>query len=180
MSKLFQYFFYLWWAWLELNQRQIGYEPTALTPELQAQNFSQKFGKNNHLGEDWNGTGGGNSDMGDPVYAISDGVVVSAIHHKLGWGRVLRIVHNMGNREKPQYIESLYAHLNEFKVKAGTLVKKGDLIGTIGNANGRYLAHLHLELRDQINLPLGGGYSKNTKGFLNPTTFIKANKVLNQ
>gem|GEM_PF-3624218 len=28
--------FFLWWAWLELNQRPIGYEPTALTPELQA------------------------------------------------------------------------------------------------------------------------------------------------
>ena len=27
---------FLWWAWLELNQRPIGYEPTALTPELQA------------------------------------------------------------------------------------------------------------------------------------------------
>ena len=25
-----------WWAWLDLNQRPIGYEPTALTPELQA------------------------------------------------------------------------------------------------------------------------------------------------
>ena len=25
-----------WWAWLELNQRPIGYEPSALTPELQA------------------------------------------------------------------------------------------------------------------------------------------------
>ena len=31
----------VWWAWLELNQRPIGYEPTALTPELQAQVFSR-------------------------------------------------------------------------------------------------------------------------------------------
>lgn len=29
-----------WWAWLELNQRPIGYEPTALTPELQAQEWN--------------------------------------------------------------------------------------------------------------------------------------------
>ncbi len=29
-------FVYLWWAWLGLNQRPIGYEPTALTTELQA------------------------------------------------------------------------------------------------------------------------------------------------
>ena len=32
-----------WWAWLDLNQRPIGYEPTALTPELQArESFKRK------------------------------------------------------------------------------------------------------------------------------------------
>lgn len=42
MSKLFIILLFIanykviWWAWLELNQRPIGYEPTALTPELQA------------------------------------------------------------------------------------------------------------------------------------------------
>lgn len=53
-SKLFLKFFYFlyllpifsrflyWWAWLELNQRPIGYEPTALTPELQAQKLIEK------------------------------------------------------------------------------------------------------------------------------------------
>lgn len=48
LSQNFFYLFYftltlsIWWAWLELNQRPIGYEPTALTPELQAQIFSRK------------------------------------------------------------------------------------------------------------------------------------------
>lgn len=32
---IFNFIFIRWWAWLELNQRPIGYEPTALTPELQ-------------------------------------------------------------------------------------------------------------------------------------------------
>ena len=155
-----------------------GFDFPVGKPNAKAYYNAQKFGKNNHLGEDWNGTGGGNSDLGDPVFAISDGVVVSTIHYKLGWGRVLRIVHNMGSKTKPRYIESVYAHLNEFKVNVGAVIKKGDLIGTIGNANGRYWAHLHLELRDEINLPLGGGYSKNTKGFLDPTKFIKANRVI--
>jgi hypothetical protein len=33
-------------------------------------------------------------------------------------------------------------------------------------------AHLHFELRDEILMPLGGGYSTNTEGFLDPTKFI--------
>ncbi len=32
-------FIYKWWAWLGLNQRPIGYEPTALTTELQARKY---------------------------------------------------------------------------------------------------------------------------------------------
>jgi len=61
-------------------------------------------------------------------------------------------------------------------VKVGQFVKKGDKIGTIGNVDGTYYAHLHFEIRDDIELPVGGGYSDDIKGYLNPTTFIKANR----
>ena len=39
----FNFIFIRWWAWLELNQRPIGYEPTALTPELQARSLEVKM-----------------------------------------------------------------------------------------------------------------------------------------
>ncbi len=139
---------------------------------------AQKFGKNHHLGDDWNGRGGGNTDFGDPVYAISDGIVSFSADIKGGWGNIIRIYHNYGTTQKPVTIESLYAHLNKRLVKIGSLVKKGDKIGTIGNANGRYWAHLHFEIRDTLDMPVGQGYSINTQGYIDPTKFIRSHRKI--
>lgn len=35
-----------------------------------------------------------------------------------------------------------------------------------------YLAHLHFEIRDDLDLPIGSGYSTNKSGCINPTEFI--------
>jgi len=137
---------------------------------------AQKFGRNNHLGDDWNGVGGGNSDLNDPVYAIANGIVVQSKNFHGGWGRVVRILHNVGTKNKPVYIESLYAHMRSSLLKTGALVKRGQKIGTIGNANGVYWAHLHLEIRTIINKPLGNGYSADSRGFTDPTTFISRHR----
>ncbi|WP_299315350.1 M23 family metallopeptidase [uncultured Aquimarina sp.] len=132
---------------------------------------AQKFKENNHLGDDWNGVSGGNSDLGDTIYSIANGYVSFAENIGGGWGNVIRVIH----KYKGNYYESVYAHCRTIKVKEGDLVKKGISIGTIGTANGKYLAHLHLELRDDIFMDIGGGYSKNTKGYLDPTKFINEN-----
>lgn len=135
---------------------------------------AQGFGKNNHLGDDWNGVGGGNTDLGDTVYAIANGYINEAEDKAGGWGNVLRIIHYLpqGHEYAPA-VESLYAHLDEMFVPTGTWVTIGEPIGTIGNANGQYYAHLHLELRSQPGLPLGGGYSADTTGYINPEWFIR-------
>lgn len=137
---------------------------------------AQPFGENRHLGSDWNGTGGGDTDRGDPVLAIADGVVISARDHRGGWGRVVRIVHNAGTAKAPRYVESLYAHLATMSVRRGSAVRRGQVIGTIGTAHGRYRAHLHLELRSRIGLALGRGYGERTAGQLDPTAFIRARR----
>src|SRR5580700_7729013 len=48
---------------------------------------------NGHLGEDWDGVGGGDTDLGDPVYAIATGVVVFSDNVHVGWGNVIIVRH---------------------------------------------------------------------------------------
>lgn len=139
-------------------------------PDAKGYYNAQKFKKNNHLGDDWNGNGGGNSDLGDPIYSIANGYVTQALDEGTGWGNVIRIIHKMPDGT---YVESLYAHCDKMLTQEGKFVKRGDQIATIGNANGIYYAHLHLEIRTQIDMELGGGYSSDTTGFVDPTWFIK-------
>jgi len=134
---------------------------------------AREFGQQNHLGEDWNGIGGGNSDLGDPVYSISEGYVSFAQHVCCGWGNIVRIVHRTPQHPELDYVESFYAHLDQIHVEEGTLIEKGRQIGTIGTADGKYSAHLHLELRSFIDMGIGKGYSKDHYGFLVPTKFIE-------
>ncbi len=131
---------------------------------------AQPFGINDHLGEDLNAKTGGNSDLGDPVYSVANGYVKFAEDIGGGWGNVIRIVHKL---ENGKYVESLYAHCDKITVKKHSLIKRGDQIGTIGDAHGQYYAHLHFEMRSDVNLPIGPGYSADQTGYLNPLDFIK-------
>ena len=134
---------------------------------------AQGFTENNHLGDDWNGTGGGNTDFGDPIYAIADGRVKSAEDYKGGWGKIIRILHQLPNGEM---VESFYAHCETMMVKEGDWIKRGDQIATMGNADGAYLAHLHFEIRTDTSMGIGGGYSSDTEGYVDPTAFIEAHR----
>ncbi len=146
---------------------------------------AQKFGKWNrnfsgyHLGEDWNGIKGGNTDLGDPVYNVANGVVIFAEDAGSGWGNVVRVLHKYKINQKIYFVESLYAHLQKINVSEGKLLSKGEQLGTIGNANGSWIAHLHFEMRNK-NLSLGGGYAREVPvGFVHPTDFIKKHRSIN-
>ncbi|SNR14014.1 M23 family metallopeptidase [Tenacibaculum jejuense] len=136
---------------------------------------AQKFQKNYHLGDDWNAVTGGNTDLGDPIYTIANGFVKESKDYAGGWGNVIRILHFLPNNK---IVESLYAHCDTLLVKKHQWVKRGTKIGTIGTANGTYYAHLHFEIREDISLPLGPGYSQDTKGYLDPTEFIKNHRII--
>ncbi|MEM6773017.1 MAG: M23 family metallopeptidase [Bacteroidota bacterium] len=150
-----------------------GFDYPVGKPNAKAYYNAQPFGENQHLGDDWNGTGGGNTDLGDPVFAIANGYVNFARDIGGGWGNVIRIWHQLPDKLQ---VESLYAHCDSIVVLPGTYVVKGQKIGTIGNCGGTYLAHLHFELRDDLSLPVGGGYAADTSGYLNPTRFIKMHR----
>jgi len=129
------------------------------------------FGENNHLGEDWNKNSGGNTDCGEAVFAIADGRIVYAENAGVGWGNVVIIEHDLADGTR---VQSLYGHLQKILKTSGE-VKFREQIGEIGNADGKYLCHLHLELREE-NCPMwnqaGGGYSAERKGWLDPSDFI--------
>lgn len=129
-----------------------------------------------HLGEDWNGTGGGNTDFFDRLYAAGNGVVWYSGDLGGGWGEVIRILHNIGTAECPVYVETIYAHLRSRIVRAGTILGRGDVIGGIGDANGKYVAHLHFEIRTgpAVGKSIRAGYDGDTIGFRSPTPFIEA------
>ena len=152
-----------------------GFDFPVGKPDANGYYNAQPFMKNTHLGDDWNGRGGGNTDLGDPVYAIGNGYVSEAADLGGGWGNVVRIVHK-NTSGKWRCVESLYAHFDKIKVKKGDFVLRGTTIGTIGNNKAMYWAHLHLELRHSPDLPLGGGYSSDTTGYLDPTHFIRQHR----
>jgi murein DD-endopeptidase MepM/ murein hydrolase activator NlpD len=136
-----------------------------------------------HFGEDWNGRGGGNTDLGDPVYAIGNGVVVWAYDIRRGWGRVAIIRHAYRDPKSGQvrYCDSLYGHLRNMHVKVGQQVKRGDKIGTIGTNRGMYAAHLHFEIRHNLNIGMHrNGVDANFRNWADPTDFIKKYRRLNR
>jgi len=127
-----------------------------------------------HLGEDWNAESGGNSDYGLPVYSIANGTIVFAGAATIsGWGNVLIIRHKLPDGT---FVESLYGHVASFQKTTGNVVR-GEQVATIGDGNGLYSAHLHLELR-YSNCPYWGteglGYSvtPSPAGWTDPSDFI--------
>ncbi|GGM27798.1 hypothetical protein GCM10011351_12100 [Paraliobacillus quinghaiensis] len=75
---------------------------------------------------------------GTPVYAGADGTVTKAERYG-GYGKTI-IVHHSGT------YKTLYAHLSEMKVSYGDSVKKGEIIGLIGNTGRSTGPHLHYEI----------------------------------
>lgn len=122
-----------------------------------------------HSGDDINGIGGMNTDLGDPIYAIGNGLVVYRGEPSLGWGNTLLLAHRT---PKGKIQLSMYAHMHQIHAAYGDLVYQGQTIGTVGTANLHYPAHLHFELIDSAGVHIGAGYASDPGDRINPCTTI--------
>lgn len=117
-----------------------------------------------HLGDDYNGPGGGNSDIGMDVVAVAAGVVEACIFwdgKSYGFGNHIFIRHELEDKLyealkarfgiDSRILYSHYAHLDKIAVRAGDEVDKGQLIGKCGNSGTTY-GHEHNEIRKATGL----------------------------
>lgn len=137
----------------------------------------------NHPGEDWNGNGMGNTDLGDPVYSIAKGVVIYARNAGGGWGNTVIVRHAYRNPRTGmiEVLDSFYTHLDEINTEYGAIIPKGTQVGTIGTNNGLYVAHLHFELRHGPGLNIGmdrSRFPRNMNHYHRPRGFIEEHRNL--
>ena len=79
------------------------------------------------------------AELGTPIMATASGTIVSVEYSTYGYGNKVIIDH--GN-----HLKTLYAQLNEIKVKVGRKVNQHDIIGTVGSSGTSTGPHLHYEV----------------------------------
>jgi murein DD-endopeptidase MepM/ murein hydrolase activator NlpD len=81
--------------------------------------------------------------IGTPVVVTANGVVAST-RYQSGLGNTVIVDHGSG-------MQTVYGHLSQFKTKEGQRVRRGELIGLVGNTGYSTGPHLHYEV-----IKLGG------------------------
>ncbi|MEX0986300.1 MAG: M23 family metallopeptidase [Bacteroidales bacterium] len=76
---------------------------------------------------------------GTKIYATADGVVVQANYTTGGYGKKILIDHGYGYK-------TLYGHCHKILVEVGQKVKRGEVIGLVGDTGLSTRSHLHYEV----------------------------------
>lgn len=88
--------------------------------------------------------------IGTPVLSIANGVVVRTVEADASGNKFVVIRHegvNIGG--KKQDIFSSYLHLSEITTTEGTKIKKGDMLGRVGQTGLATTPHLHFQIDTQ-------------------------------
>jgi murein DD-endopeptidase MepM/ murein hydrolase activator NlpD len=107
---------------------------------------------------------------GTEIYATADGKITQASSSLTGYGNEIIIDHGYGYKTR-------YAHLSAYKVKAGQKVKRGELIGIVGNTGLSTAPHLHYEVeKDGVKVdPINYFYND-----LTPEEYLKLIELANR
>jgi murein DD-endopeptidase MepM/ murein hydrolase activator NlpD len=127
-------------------------------------------GKNSSIKDRWGASRGGgvrkhkgidiHARKGTPVVAIADGIIINRDLTPIG-GKTLWL------RSAAQPVTAYYAHLDKQLVKEGDFVRKGQVIGTVGNTGNAIATPSHLHF----------GIAKGNT-WVNPLPYVKnATKV---
>ena len=76
--------------------------------------------------------------IGTDIYCTGDGVV-KALDYGSGYGHNVIVDHGFG-------YQTIYAHMSKILVKKGQKVKRGDILGEVGNSGLSTAPHLHYEV----------------------------------
>jgi hypothetical protein len=85
--------------------------------------------------------------LGTSVHATGNGKVIEARFSIHGYGNTVLVDHGFGYRTR-------YAHLDKINVKKGDAVKRGEVVGLLGNTGKSTGPHLHYEViyrRNTVN-----------------------------
>lgn len=77
--------------------------------------------------------------VGTPIHATGDGMVTKVERERGGYGNSIIISHGFS-------YETLYAHLSKINVQRGQVIKRGQMIGLVGNTGKSTAPHLHYEV----------------------------------
>ncbi len=135
--------------------------------------FATNYKSGNQTGVDFIASGGGNSDLGQPVLSIAKGLVVDVKTDGTSWGGIVVIKHKYLENGELKICFSLSAHLENITVKPGDEVEKRQKLGTIGAGKGNSPTHLHFEIRKESMNKFPSKYLPSSNG--KDVKWVKAN-----
>jgi len=119
-----------------------------------------EWSAHSHADYDWTRWAGdinipGSGDYGNPVRAYKPGTVAAVVYMgDQSYGRYIKINHPDSNEQ------TLYAHLSRARVDVGDEVKRGEVIGNVGDIGRTSGPHLHFEIMGGTGpIQTGGGVS---------------------
>ncbi|MCK9174101.1 MAG: M23 family metallopeptidase [Desulforhopalus sp.] len=146
---------------VDANLKKISYIPVgkpingAVTSPYGARRDPINGRRSFHEGMDFQGY------RGEPIHATADGVVLRAFCNG-GYGKYVELDHGNG-------FHTAYGHMTRIKVHSGQHIKRGTVIGFVGNTGRSTGPHLHYEVKRS-------GSPVNPKRFLSAAALVQSKK----